>query len=101
MSLVYFFFFFGRSFWEILKFWKKVLMFPRKKPQHSFHLVTNSPWPLYTSLAILFFVVGLVLYMHSFQFGKFVLFFGFFYLIGTLSLWWRDVIREAVFERYA
>jgi len=101
MSLIYFFFFFGRSFWELLKFFHAIVKMPRKKPEHSFHLVSSSPWPLYTSLAILFLVVGLVLYMHSFILGKFFFVFGFLYLLGTLSLWWRDVVREAVFERNA
>jgi len=68
-----------------------------KLPKHPFYLVTPSPWPLYTSLAILIVAIGLVQYMHQIQGAFLTLFFGLFYLLGMLSFWWRDVIREATF----
>jgi len=66
--------------------------------KHPFHLVTPSPWPLFASIAALLLTLGGVMYMHNYFLGGFVLFFAFFYLVGIVALWWRDVIREATFE---
>jgi len=69
-----------------------------KRPLHPFHLVTPSPWPMFASFAAFIMTVGGVMYMHSYKLGGFTLAFGVVYLVLILSLWWRDVIREATFE---
>jgi phage-related holin len=69
-----------------------------KRPLHPFHLVTPSPWPMFASFAAFILTVGGVMYMHSYKFGGWTLLFGVINLILVLSLWWRDVIREATFE---
>jgi len=69
----------------------------REIPKHPFHIVTPSPWPLFAAFGALLITVGGVLYMHSFKFGGLTLFLGISYVIGILTLWWRDVIREASF----
>jgi len=69
-----------------------------KRPLHPFHLVTPSPWPMFASFAAFIMTVGGVMYMHSYKFGGFTLFFGTVNLLLVLALWWRDVIREATFE---
>jgi len=71
---------------------------PLKVPKHPFHLVSHSPWPLYTSLAALVLVLGLVQYFHSFSSALFTLTFAFIYLVIIVSFWWRDVIREGTFQ---
>jgi len=65
---------------------------------HSYHLVTPSPWPLLTSLAALGVTIGGVLYMHRYEGGSLVLASGLLNLILVMTIWWRDVIREATFE---
>nr|ARA69010.1 cytochrome c oxidase subunit 3 [Bemisia tabaci] len=63
---------------------------------HFFHLVKYSPWPILMALNLTNLVTGLV---------KLVLtshFFFFFFFLMTTSLtmiqWWRDVIRESLYE---
>lgn len=68
------------------------------KKFHSFHIVEQSPWPLLTAFSAFSTLVGAVMYMHKYSFGFFSLFFGFICLLLCLTLWWRDVIREATFE---
>jgi len=87
---------FFSSWWNLFLLLYEIYM-PLRIPKHPFHLVTPSPWPLYTSLAILLLAVGLVQYMHNITGSFITLFFGLVYLIGLLTLWWRDVIREATF----
>ena len=69
-----------------------------RKQEHSFHLVNASPWPILTSLAVLFMFFGLVLYMHGYILGFKSWFWGEIMIIVIASFWWRDVIREATFE---
>lgn len=66
--------------------------------RHPYHLVTPSPWPLLASLGALAITVGAVMYMHRYSFGGLTLLFGVVYVALIAALWWRDVIREAVFE---
>ncbi len=66
--------------------------------RHPFHLVDPSPWPFVASISAFSCAVGGVLYMHGFKQGSFVLLISFFMLLGTMSVWWRDVIRESTFE---
>jgi hypothetical protein len=65
---------------------------------HGFHLVTPSPWPLYTSLSVGCLLTGVVMFFHEFEYGKFILFLGFLSSILVLSCWWYDVTVEATFE---
>jgi cytochrome c oxidase subunit 3 len=69
-----------------------------KNQAHSYHLVTNSPWPLYTALSATLLTVGGVMYMHMYVNGGFVLFLGFILFLVVVSAWWRDVIRESTYE---
>ncbi len=66
--------------------------------QHLFHLVTTSPWPLCTSFSALSMLVGVTTYIHSYGNGFFVAFTGVVALIVSMSIWWRDVIREATYR---
>jgi cytochrome c oxidase subunit 3 len=38
------------------------------------------------------------MYMHSWQFGGYLLIFGFSYTIYCLTCWWRDVVVESTYE---
>nr|YP_009541977.1 cytochrome c oxidase subunit III [Synarthrophyton chejuense]AYR06647.1 cytochrome c oxidase subunit III [Synarthrophyton chejuense] len=66
--------------------------------RHPFHLVDPSPWPFVASLSAFSCAIGGVLYMHAFKQGNLILSFGFFMLLLTMFVWWRDVIRESTFE---
>jgi len=66
--------------------------------KHPFHLVDPSPWPMFASLAAFNTTFGGVMYMHGFQYGGYVLSLGFFMVIYSMVVWWRDVIREATLQ---
>ena len=68
------------------------------KTKHSWHLIDPSPWPILTSTGAFITTTGLVMYMHSYQNGWFVLFNGLIILLSSTYMWWRDVVREATFE---
>lgn len=66
--------------------------------QHSFHIVTPSPWPILAAIGAGCLTFGGVLYMHFFKNGGYVLLSGLLLILFSICLWWRDVIREATFE---
>lgn len=66
--------------------------------RHSYHLVDPSPWPISGSLGALATTVGGVMYMHSFQGGATLLSLGLIFILYTMFVWWRDVLRESTLE---
>ena len=64
---------------------------------HPFHLVSPSPWPLYTSISLLTLTTTGVLTMHGFSNAGIFLFAGFLCVILSMSLWFRDVISEGTY----
>ncbi|KAL3534687.1 hypothetical protein ACH5RR_003148 [Cinchona calisaya] len=66
--------------------------------RHSYHLVDPSPWPILGSLGALATTVGGVMYMHSFQGGATLLSLGLIFILYTMFVWWRDVLRESTLE---
>ncbi len=70
-----------------------------KSKEHDFHLVDPSPWPIAISAAILIFALGLVGALHKQIFGMFCLVLGISAVSGVLFYWWRDVIREAIYDK--
>ncbi|EEF27262.1 cytochrome C oxidase polypeptide III, putative, partial [Ricinus communis] len=66
--------------------------------RHSYHLVDPSPWPISGSLGTLATTVGGVMYMHSFQGGATLLSLGLIFILYTMFVWWRDVLRESTLE---
>ncbi|MGH6893431.1 MAG: cytochrome c oxidase subunit 3 [Dongiaceae bacterium] len=63
------------------------------KPNHPYHLVDPSPWPLIGSIAAIALTFGMVQYMHGH--GLWWIAPGVFPLLLTLLVWWRDVVNEA------
>lgn len=64
---------------------------------HPFHLVSPSPWPVYTSISLFALTTSTVLSIHGFSCG-----YGFWTsallaLILSMSFWWRDVISEGTY----
>ncbi|CAN6882575.1 unnamed protein product [Brassica oleracea var. botrytis] len=66
--------------------------------RHSYHLVDPSPWPISGSLGALATTVGGVMYMHPFQGGARLLSLGLIFLLYTMFVWWRNVLRESTLE---
>ena len=64
---------------------------------HPFHLVSPSPWPIYTSLTLLALTFTGVLNMHHFDFSKNFLVLALISLILSMSFWFRDVVSEATY----
>jgi len=67
------------------------------KQKHLFHLVDYSPWPLLTSLGNFLCALNAVAYINQISNGIDLLF-SLIFTIGTMSIWWRDVIREGTFQ---
>jgi cytochrome c oxidase subunit 3 len=73
------------------------------KPNHPYHLVDPSPWPVVGAIAAGLFTVGMVLYMHDLpvfghKFGLASIVPGVIGILGTMYLWWRDVVKEGEFQ---
>lgn len=66
--------------------------------RHGFHLVDPSPWPLVLSGAALALTSGGVMYFHSYNLGGLILSVGFFMVLFTMFIWFRDVVREGTFQ---
>lgn len=66
--------------------------------RHTFHLVTPSPWPLVSSIGTFILLNGSIMYFHSYNVGKPVMFFGLLMALSSMIIWWRDVVREGTFE---
>lgn len=70
---------------------------------HPFHIVTESPWPIFSASAAFCVTVGAVQKFQAFEFAFFgisLLQWGLFLLLLVAFLWWRDVIREATLLGY-
>ena len=61
---------------------------------HPFHLVSPSPWPLYTSLSLLTLTTSAVLSFHGFAYAEYNLFLSLISLVLSMSFWFRDIIAE-------
>jgi cytochrome c oxidase subunit 3 len=70
------------------------------KPNHDYHLVDPSPWPLIGSVSAFVSAVGAVAWMKSMplfgvQMGAYVFGAGMLGVLYTMAGWWIDVVREA------
>lgn len=64
---------------------------------HPFHLVSPSPWPLFTSLALLMLTTSGVSAMHGFPYAGYFCLSALVLVISSMSFWWRDVISEGTY----
>lgn len=62
---------------------------------HPYHLVDPSPWPMLTSFSALWLTTGLVLFFHQYSGAGTIVSGALLCLLYTVSLWWRDVMRES------
>ncbi len=59
---------------------------------HEYHLVDPSPWPVVGAISAFVLATGGILLMHDVT--NILFFIGLFMMLGTMALWWRDVIDE-------
>ena len=64
---------------------------------HPFHLVSPSPWPLYTSISLLTLTTSAVLSFHGFVNAKYFLTLALLTLVLSMSFWFRDIISEGTY----
>ena len=65
------------------------------KPNHPYHLIDPSPWPLVGSIAGGVFTMGMVLYMHNKAGFALAVLPGIALILLTMFGWLRDVVKEA------
>ena len=61
---------------------------------HPFHLVSPSPWPLNTSVALFTLTLNTALSMHLFNNGYIMVYLAAFLVVSCMALWFRDIIAE-------
>ena len=64
--------------------------------QHPFHLVEESPWPIFSSIFACNLVTGLAKWFYTNNYDLFLL--RIFFLIIVIFQWWRDVSREGSYQ---
>jgi cytochrome c oxidase subunit 3 len=64
---------------------------------HPFHLVSPSPWPIFTCIALLTLTTTGVLTMHNFSSADDFLKLAFISVVCSMAFWWRDVISEGTY----
>ena len=64
---------------------------------HPFHLVSPSPWPVYTSTSLLALTSTTVLTMHTFFISALLVMLAISTLVSGMALWFRDIISEATY----
>jgi cytochrome c oxidase subunit III len=74
------------------------------KPNHDYHLVSPSPWPLIGSIFVFIMAVGAIMWMKSMSFGEgehpikpgsYIFGVGLIGILYVMASWWGDVIKEA------
>ena len=73
-------------------------------PEHPYHLVNPSAWPIVSAFAAGLLAICAVMYMHNVElFGIPVglkgVIIGFIAVLACMFFWWKDVIHESVKER--
>lgn len=66
--------------------------------RHSFHLVSESPWPLLSAIGALAITFGMALFFHGYSGGVSLIEQALVQLFFCAGCWWRDVIRESTFD---
>lgn len=76
----------------------KMTYLPKSNFQnHPFHLVSPSPWPLYTSISLFLLTSSAALFMHGFEFFGYIVIINLINVAYSMGLWFRDVISEGTY----
>lgn len=63
---------------------------------HPYHLVSPSPWPLFTSICLLNLTMSAGLSMHNFSNAYCLFYISIVLVISAMSFWFRDIIAEGI-----
>lgn len=63
---------------------------------HPFHLVSPSPWPLYTSISLFTLTVNAALSIHLFNNSYIFFYVALITVVVSMTLWFRDIISEGI-----
>ena len=63
---------------------------------HPYHIVDESPWPLFGAVGGLYFTTGIVSWFHLNDMFLFIL--GITLLLIVIIQWWRDISREGAIQ---
>ena len=64
------------------------------KPDHDFHLVDPSPWPILAAFSLMFFAGGSAFFFHDKPYAEYAMLGGLLSLFYVSYRWWRDCITE-------
>ena len=64
---------------------------------HPFHLVSPSPWPLYTSISLFTLTVNAALSMHLFNNSYIFFYLALATVVSSMTMWFRDIISEGTY----
>nr|YP_009919773.1 Cox3 [Metschnikowia continentalis]QMQ98412.1 Cox3 [Metschnikowia continentalis] len=64
---------------------------------HPFHLVSPSPWPLYTSFALMNLALSMGLTAHNYMSNNLYIMFNMMNVMYVLTLWFKDVMAESTY----
>ena len=81
-----------------INFFKKITQNIQNTQKHPYHLVDASPWPFIISFGLFFLTFGGTMYFHGYIGSTFLTLTGFLLVLLTMYTWFRDIIREAVYE---
>ena len=80
------------------KFFKKITKNTENTQTHPYHLVDPSPWPFTISFGLFFLTFGIAMYFHGYIGSNLLTLTGLLMVILTMYTWFRDIVREAVYE---
>ena len=71
-----------------------------RRQRHTWHVVSNSPWPLCTALSAFATLWGFMAFLHYIPTAGWLVLLGFSIFLLCLFGWFRDVITEATYMGY-
>ena len=74
------------------------ITYTKTAQRHGFHLVDPSPWPILASGSVSTLLGGSVLYFYGVLYSVIFVRISFVLTASLMSIWWRDVVREASYE---
>ena len=69
------------------------------KPEHPYHLVNPSPWPILGGFSLLLLTFGATRLFHEQTGGSVMVIAGLSLILYCMFVWWRDVIKEAEVDK--
>nr|YP_010586568.1 cytochrome c oxidase subunit III [Setodes brevicaudatus]UZZ44382.1 cytochrome c oxidase subunit III [Setodes brevicaudatus] len=63
---------------------------------HPYHLVNYSPWPLTSSLSVMFLLSSIIFWFHNYS--MMMLLISLPLMLNCMYQWWRDTIRESTYQ---